>query len=157
MDRRQHEGRILDTSAQGPDLVERPGQRHAARARHAAEAWAQARHTAHHGGVRDRPERLAAEREGHQSGRDGGGGSGARAPGAFVQLPWVAGAPTEPDIALGELPEAELRDEHRPRFVETPHDLGVALGHAAAEGRGPPGGGGAARVQQILGAPGEAV
>ena len=79
----EHEQRVLDAAGHGAELVERPAQRHGARARHAAVGRAQADDAAAHGGRDDAAARLA----GHGEGDAAGGGGRARSRAAARRRP----------------------------------------------------------------------
>ena len=146
----EDEGAVLDASADGSHLVERPAKGHASRAGDAPEGRAQPGRSASLGGRGDGAESLGADGEGAEPRRGGGRGARARSARSFVGIPGVARLSPEPDFAVGEGAEGRLAEEDCPRPAQEFDDPRVAVRGAIAVGRGSPGGQDARRVEEIL-------
>jgi hypothetical protein len=93
----------------------------------------------------------------HQSGGGGGARAGAGAGRAFFQQPRVHGLAAEPDVVERQRAHAQLGDQHGARLVQALDHGGVLRGHAIAVRLGAVGGRDAGGIDQILGAPRDAV
>ena len=153
----QHQHGVLDAAGHGAEFVERPAQRHRARARHPAVRRTQPGNAAAHGRAHDAAAGLAPDREAHQSRRSGCARARARSRRSFFEQPRVHGLSAEPDIVERQSSEAQLGDQHRTRLMKTLHDRGVLGGHAVSEGLGAVGSRDAGSVKKIFGAPWDAV
>ena len=126
-DRMQHECAVFDRARDWPDLVHRPGQRHRARAGHAAEAGPQSCCTATRRRRRDGAKRLCANGKpdaacGYRTGRSRG--ASAR---SLMRVPWIARASAEPEIALRQCAHRELREEYGSGGIQPLYDLGIFI------------------------------
>ena len=157
VDRLQHQHGVFDAASHGAELVERPAEGHRAGARHAAVGGPQSGDAAAHGGTDDAASGLTADREGHQAGGSGGSGTGAGAGRAFFQQPRVHGLAAEPDVVERQRAHAQFGDEHGAGLMQAVDHGGVLGRHAIAVWLGAVGGRDAGGIDQIFGAPRDAV
>jgi collagen type III alpha len=148
---------VFDGAGHGAEFVEGPAEGHGAGAGDAAEGGAEAGDAAAHAGPDDGAVGFASDGKGNEGGGGGGAGTGAGAGGAFVEVPGIEGLAAEPDVVEGEGAEGELGDEDCASLIEAVDDGGVGGWDAVAEGLGAIGGGNAGGVEEVFGAPGDAV
>src|SRR5439155_19769245 len=77
----------------------------------------------------DRPTRFGAYREADQARRRCGSGAARRPARSALDVPWIAGAAAEPDVAVRKLAGRELGDEHRAGIAESLNGCRIARRH----------------------------
>ncbi len=147
------EKRVLDAAGHGPELVERPAERHRSRPGHPAKRRPEARHPAAHRRVDDASLRLASNRKRDQGGRRRRARTRAAPARPLLEEPWVHRLPAEPDVVQRESAQAELGQKDGSGVVEPLDDDGVGVRDPVPEGLGAPGRLDPLRVEEVLRSP----
>src|SRR6266566_8771777 len=129
----EHDRAVFDAPTDGTELVHRPRKRHCAGAWYSAKRRAEPGCSATCRRRRDRPQRLAADREADEPSGRCRCGTGRRSAGSLIDLPRIFRGSAEPDIALRELAQRQLRDENRTGIIETLDDRCVGVDHLLPE------------------------
>ncbi len=153
-------GDVVHRPAERPHRVQRPGQRHHALRRDEPVGRLEADRAAQRRGDPDRARGIRAERDRHDAGSDGRGGSPAGPAGAERGIPRVlrrAVVRIVVGCAERELVGVGLADEDGAGDAQHPDDRGVAPRNPVLEDAGAGGGADALRRDQVLDAHGHAV
>ena len=162
-DRLEYQTAVLRGTREGPDLVERIGAHHPARAAHPPISGPEPRDPAKGRGAEDRSPGLRADGEAHERRGYRGARAGRGASGPALRVPGISARAADRSIreaipqASGELHHRELPEKNRARLAELPHHGGVLVEHLILGGLGTPAGLDPRGREEILRSVGDAV